>query len=546
MPVRSTYYALDIGAYALKLLRFIPGKRPQILAAALHKNASSGPRSLEKELTEFLSREEPGTTKPIFFSLSAAQTFVRYIRLPEISESKMKRIIAFEAEQQIPFPIDEVIWDYATLSSPVLSKERITVLCAAKQDVAGEVVSTLERMRFSVEGISANPVSLYHLYHRLGFDRKKILSIDLGAQTTNVLIVSGGNFWSRGLSLGGYKLRELVQEKKGISAEEAGQEMHRIVMGGVTGEEQKELKVIAGKFFQDLLNEINQTISFYHTQAGPIKFDQAFITGGLSLIEGLAGFFESNLGVTTRRLDVDAGFFNVMDLPSGTANELPMYSVALGLAAGSEKNRPAPIRMIPGDVRTRAESVLQRWRYLAWGAVMLLILSLCVGNVYLERATKHKALDFEAARLEYYKTKEEQEIQLSQKAGQLKEKLEVVRKAISRKSLPVQIFDEIQARTPNSIWYVSFEFVSQEKDIIMLEGETYGSLSDINHFAEQLEQSPLFRAVQVVSAGIVEPAAGIEEEAKSESVSSKSAGTKAARKFSLIIEMEPGHESAGK
>ena len=86
MSVRSTYYALDIGAYALKLLRFVPGKRPQVLAAALHKHTSpSGIRSLEKELTEFLSKEEPGTTKPIFISLSAAQTFVRYIRLPEIS-----------------------------------------------------------------------------------------------------------------------------------------------------------------------------------------------------------------------------------------------------------------------------------------------------------------------------------------------------------------------------------------------------------------------------------------------------------------------------
>ncbi len=535
MPVRSIYYALDIGAYALKLLRFVPGKRPQVLAAALHKNASSGPRSLEKELTEFLGKEEPGATKPIFVSLSAAQTFVRYIRLPEISESKMKRIIAFEAEQQIPFPIDEVIWDYATLPSPVSSKERLTVLCAAKKDVADEVTTTLERMRFSVEGISANPVSLYHLYQRLGFDRKNILSIDLGAQTTNVLILSSGNFWSRGLSFGGYKLRELIQEKKGISAEEAEEQMHRIVMGGVSGEEQKELKTIAEKFFQDLLNEISRTISFYHTQAGQIKFNQVFVTGGLSLIEGLGGFFESNLGVATRRLDVDAGFFNVMDLPSGTANELPMYSVALGLAAGVERNVPAPIRMIPGDARTRAESVLQRWKYLAWGAVVLLLLSLCVGNVYLERATKRKALDFEAARLEYYKTNAEHEAQLGQTAEQLKEKLEIVRKAISRKPLPVQMFDEIEARTPNSIWYVSFEFSSGEKDIIMLEGETYGSLSDINHFAEQLEQSPLFRAVQVVSAGIVEPEKKVEL-----------AGTKAARKFSLIVEMEPGHESAEK
>ena len=234
--------------------------------------------------------------------------------------------------------------------------------------------------------------------------------------------------------------------------------------------------------------------------------------------------------MTTRRLDVDAGLFNVMDLPSGTANELPMYSVALGLAAGSEKNRPAPIRMISGELRAQAESALQRWRYLAWGAAVLLLLSLCVGNVYLERATKRKALDFEAARLQYYKTNAEQEIQISQKAEQLKNKLEVIRKAISQKPLLVQIFGEIQARTPESIWYVSLDFA---KDTLTVKGETYGSLSDINHFAEQLEQSPLFEKVQVASAGIVE------EEKKAVAV-------KAARQFSLIIELEPAHGPAEK
>ncbi|MBI4430150.1 MAG: pilus assembly protein PilM [Candidatus Omnitrophica bacterium] len=541
MPASTTHYALDIGAHSLKLIRFFPGKQPQVTGTAFYRCGGSSPaKPLPQALSDFLSKEEPRRAKPIYISLSAAQTFIRYIRLPEIPESKIRRIIAFEAEQQIPFPIDEVIWDYTTLPAYYSSKERMAVLCAARKEVADTVVSQLERMRFSVRGISANAVALYHLYHQLGYDRRNVLSMDLGAQTTNVLILKGGNFWSRSLSLGGHKLREMIQEAKSISLAEAEEHVRRSAMGNASGGETKGSKEVAERFFHDLINEVSRTISFYNTQVGQIKFDQAFITGGLSLIEGLAGFVELNLGIPTRRLDWNVNPSSATDLQNGMKKELPLYAVAFGLAAGARKGMPAAIHMIPGEVRVRKEAELERRRYLGWSAALVILLSFFVGNVYLERVTKRNALEFEQARLGYYKQNADHEKELESETEKLKSKLETVRREIARKRIPTDILKELEARTPKSIWYVSLNFASKDKDVLEINGETFGSLSDINHFAEQLKQSPLFGSVEVASAGIAEGAAPFDQAPDGRSVGQHRA-VGAARTFSLIIELETDH-----
>lgn len=501
MPSRTTHYALDIGTDALKLVRFIPAHRPHILGVSRYpissgslSHAGEGHRSMSSSLNEFLKAEDPSRRKPVYVAMPAAETFVRYFSLPAIPDHKIKKIIVFEAEQQIPMPINEVVWDYV-LFDGADKRKRNAMLCAVRQDAVSGVRNALRAMRFSVERISAGHVALYHWLRALGYGGKNIMLIDIGFQTTHVLITSHASpFWSRGLSQGGEKLVRLIQQRNGVSFEEAHHLVRSVRVNGMdsTG---------TSSFFLEMINEVSRTVSFYQAQGSVVPPERVLLTGGLSAVNGLAAFFEKQLGLKTERANVSSGFDLDREASAALEKDHGTFSVALGLAAEACQKRIAPISLISNEERRAWGTREGRKRFYMASALTVLCLCLSVVNVYSERSMKKNVLDHQRLKLAMHQKAREKEIGIENAVEKLDRKLASIRSRVQRKSLPTEIFSELRVRTPEDIWYRSLAYESADASV-RLECVSYGSLSDINQLAAHLEESPLFTSVELLSAGI--------------------------------------------
>src|SRR5438874_1676618 len=137
------------------------------------------------------------------YAVSAQSVFMRFVKLPPVEEEKIERIIAFEAQQNVPFPIEEVVWDYQLVGGGGDQQLQV-VLVAIKADL-------LETMNSAVEAAGLRPsivgVATMGLYNSFRFNYSEVtepsLIIDIGARTTNLVFMEPGKVFSRSVPLGG-------------------------------------------------------------------------------------------------------------------------------------------------------------------------------------------------------------------------------------------------------------------------------------------------------------------------------------------------------
>lgn len=146
------------------------------------------------------------------FAVPGQSVFTRFVKLPIVEEEKIERIISFEAQQNVPFPIDEVVWDYQLVGGGAAEQIQV-VLVAIKSEL-------LDQMNDSVEGTGLRPrivdVAPMALYNAFRFNYPDLsgggcsLLVDMGARTTNLLFIEPGRIFSRSVPIGGASITAAI------------------------------------------------------------------------------------------------------------------------------------------------------------------------------------------------------------------------------------------------------------------------------------------------------------------------------------------------
>src|SRR5256885_5746354 len=118
------------------------------------------------------------------YAVAGQSVFARFVKLPSVEEEKIDRIIAFEAQQNVPFPIDEVVWDYQLVGGGTDEQMQV-VLVAIKSDLLEALNSTVEAAGLRPLVVDVAPMALYNAF-RYNYDSGEDCSllIDVGARTT--------------------------------------------------------------------------------------------------------------------------------------------------------------------------------------------------------------------------------------------------------------------------------------------------------------------------------------------------------------------------
>src|SRR5437773_221936 len=173
------------------------------------------------------------------YAVSGQSVFARFVKLPSVGEEKIEKIISFEAQQNVPFPIDEVVWDYQLVGGG--GNEPIQViLVAIKVDLLDEVNNAVEQTGLRASVVDAAPMALYNAFRYSYSDLSGCsLLVDIGARTTNLLFIEPARVFSRSIPIGGSSITAAIAREFGepfAAAESRKKRDGFVSLGGVYAE----------------------------------------------------------------------------------------------------------------------------------------------------------------------------------------------------------------------------------------------------------------------------------------------------------------------
>ncbi|MSU42134.1 MAG: type IV pilus assembly protein PilM [Pedosphaera sp.] len=301
---------IDVGAGTLKLAEFAvqTDGTLQLCRYAIEPlpKTEDGPESkaavsaaIGKVLAEHKIR---GRGVEVNLCLPSHQVFTKPLRTPPVEGTKVGQIIRYEAQENVPFPLDEVRWDYQILGTAE-SGELDVLLMALKTEVVEAATDVCRQHKLRLQIIDGSITALRNAFmHNYGEMEECSLLLSIGARSTNVLFIRGTTFYARTINIGAHSITEGFAQEAGISLEQAEQfkvENGYVHLGGSFEESQDPYQAIVSKVARNVMTRLHQqvaqTIQFYRAQqAGPAP-KRVYLAGGGGALSYTADFIQDKL-----------------------------------------------------------------------------------------------------------------------------------------------------------------------------------------------------------------------------------------------------------
>jgi len=265
--------------------------------------------------------------------------FTRFVQIPQIEQNTVDQVLFFEAQQNVPYPIEDVSWAYQLLA-PKDAEKLDALLIATKTDALEATVETLTAAKLIPDLIETSPTAIYNAFR---FNYQDALGcsllIDIGARATNLLFVEGNDLFIRTLPIGGNSITAALHKKfdsRSFTEVEDFKRAEGLIPppGNYTGaknEEIAEMGKVARTVMTRIHNEITRSITFYRTtqKGGPPM--RVYLAGGGASLPYTLEFFNEKLSLPIE-------FFNPLRrvgvTPAIDTNALPRSAHLLGECVG--------------------------------------------------------------------------------------------------------------------------------------------------------------------------------------------------------------------
>ncbi|HNQ24530.1 MAG TPA: type IV pilus assembly protein PilM [Phycisphaerae bacterium] len=330
-------WGIDIGRCALKAvrLRMAPEGKVELVAHEYVEHAkilsqpdADRPALISAALEKFLSRNDI-TRDQVVVGVPGQHTLARFTKLPPVQPKKIPDIVRYEADQQIPFDMDEVIWDYQTLQRPDYPDVEVGIF-AMKRELVREHLLYFEQAAIEPIAVQSGPLALYNMAvfdGQLGKDTTVLL--DIGAETTDLVIATPDSLWTRSLALGGNNFTEALVKSFKLSFVRA----ESLKRSAATSKYGRQIFQAMRPVFADLVQELQRSIGFYLSTHRDAEIEKVVGSGDAISLPGLQKYLEQNLGMPVEKPEA---FKNLLTTAAPELERfqehLPAYAVAYGLA----------------------------------------------------------------------------------------------------------------------------------------------------------------------------------------------------------------------
>ncbi len=338
------------------------------------------------------------TSKRCSICVSGQAAFMRFVKLPPVTEeaSRVRQIVEYEARQNVPFPMEEVIWDYQLIGS---DEEELEVMFAViKNDIVDGVIRAVTDLDLQPELVDFAPAALYNAARAnyVGEEECAML-LDIGGRCTNLLFLDGERFFARAIPIAGFTITQQIAKEFGISTDEAEILKRRhgfVALGGAYEEPESEVAATISKIIRNVMTrlhgEINRSINVYRTQQKGNKPTHLFLSGGSSTMAFTDHFF-------SEKLRMEVSYFNPFkivtlgeDLDTQHLQEVAhMFPEVVGVALRNSVECPVEITLIT-DAINRAQVFKKRRPFILISCIVWILVLGVISMVNSHRAKLYR------------------------------------------------------------------------------------------------------------------------------------------------------------
>ncbi len=536
----STSIGLDIGWRAIKLVQLEKSpKGIRLLKTGAHlipykekETESERLEAITKGIGQLLSELRISPSSSFNLAVSGQSVFIRTIQVIAVSYEKLRQHIRFEAEQHIPFALNEVLWDYCLVNPerkkhPGLQEKRSgewrVILAAIKKNLVDRQREFISRIRGKCRLIDVGPIAFHSAscFMDAHFLKQTIVLLDMGARGTNLIIAGNGEVWVRSFPLGADRFTQAVSEKMKIAFNEAEVLKQRVGLGPAPDSGESAVVEAIKPAVTDLLEEIQRSLEYYHTQvttagASHPKPAKMVLGGGGALLKGIVPLFQEKLGTP---VELWSGFQNLSSRVSPAVSQWPQvqFGTAMGLALRGLVTSPIELNLLREEVNRHAERKTLR---LYGGGSLFLILGMLGIMAQATRSEYQKKagyLEEIKKTIKTYQSYEPKIKELELKNHLLKNQVSSLYGVLRQRQTWLDVLQRLEKSLPKEVWLMSYEgtldLTSGSQDatagVVRIVGRSL-SYQGVTEFVSNLKNSVQFTQVKPVSSNIKKSETGDE------------------------------------
>jgi type IV pilus assembly protein PilM len=392
----KSFLAIDFGAGSLKLAEFDITEAGGLCLKYfdIRPLGAEGAADATREATLLKVLKESLTegglkARNINVCAPGFQVFSKFVKLPPVDASKVTQIIQYEAQQNVPFPLAEVVWDYQIMGSSSTGELEV-LLVAIKSEIVEGLFRMAEAVKLKLQLCDVSPAALCNAFkYNYGDLEDCTMLLDIGAKTSNVLFFEKGKVFSRSIPLGANAITQDFANESKLKFEIAEQIKIKegfVSLGGAYEEpenpNQAAISKIARQFMTRLHIQVNQTLQFYRGQQGGSAPQRLFLAGGAGIMPYTAQFFAEKLNVPVEYFNP---FRNVQIDPAINLESLARVAHSLaevvGLGLRNLANCPVEMNLMP-ESTVRWRNFNEKKPYLMVAVFALVLVGFAVGFVF--------------------------------------------------------------------------------------------------------------------------------------------------------------------
>jgi type IV pilus assembly protein PilM len=341
----KTVVGLDIGSSAVKAVELKPaGKGYKVAAFATEPvppesivdGAIIDAGSVADAIRRVFDGKKAFKSKDVCASLSGNAVIVKKITLPVMTENELAESIYWEAEQYIPFDIQDVNLDYQILdpgTGPNSRGSMDVLLVAAKKEKIGDYTNVISQAGRAAVIVDVDAFALQNAFEvNYGLDAgRTVVLLNAGASAININILQGDqSVFTRDISIGGNAYTEAVQKELDLPFDAAEQVKKGIPVDGATFED---AQPVLHAVTENVLLEIQKTFDFFKASASTEQIDRIMLSGGASRVDGFREMVQERFNAPVEDFDpFRAVTWDARKLGGEPAEMASSAAVAVGLA----------------------------------------------------------------------------------------------------------------------------------------------------------------------------------------------------------------------
>ncbi len=404
-------WGIDLGQCALKAVR-LQDVNGQLTATAFdyveHPKILSQPDADPDQLTrealeQFLSRN---TLRGdiVCISVPGQSGLARFVKLPPVEEKKITDIVKFEAKQQIPFNLDEVVWDFQKIGSGTVTDgfamDTEIGLFAMKRDMVNKYLQHFKDVNVEIHVIQMAPLALcnYAAYDLLrkenapGAEGEEesgcVCCLDLGTDSSNLVITDGDRIiWQRPIPIGGNHFTRALSKDLKLTFAKA----EHLKRNATKSPDLKKILSALKPVLNDFVSEVQRSLGYFTNTHRDAQISYMVGLGNAFRLPGLQRFLEEKLQLSVRKLQKVERLTGdtVLTAQVWTENILS-FGVAYGLALQGLKRTRLLTNLLPHEIRLeRLIRAKKPWAVASAAALLIGLAGLVAGAGLSFRAYGH-------------------------------------------------------------------------------------------------------------------------------------------------------------